>query len=77
MRIPYTLFFILTFYCLTVVTIILDFIQQKMLKKHNLEIVEKNRAYLYIYVFKALAEIALLWLIVSFIGQIWMGWIKL
>lgn len=77
MRIPYTLFFILTFYCLTVVTIILDFIQQKMLKKHNLEIVEKNRVYLYIYVFKALAEIALLWLIVSFIGQIWMGWIKL
>ncbi len=77
MKLPYTLFFILTFFCLTVVTIILDFIQQKMLRKHNLRIVEEDKAYLYVYIFKALAEIALLWLIVSFIGQIWMGWIKL
>lgn len=72
----YTLLFILTFFCLTAVTVLLDFVQQRIVKKYHLKAMRENRVYLYIHVFKTLAEVALLWLVISFIGQIWMGWIK-
>ncbi|RLE87087.1 MAG: hypothetical protein DRJ49_06910 [Thermoprotei archaeon] len=74
--IPYTLFFIGTFFCLTAVTVVLDFIQHRLAKHHYIQLIKENRKYLYVYLFKVLAEVALIWLIVAFIGQIWMGWIK-
>ena len=75
-KVQYALLFTLTFFCLTTVTILLDFIQQRVAKRYHSRAIRENRAYLYIHVFKTLAQVALLWLIVSFIGQIWMGWIK-
>ena len=72
----YTLLFVLTFFCLTTVTVLLDFVQQRIARKYHSKAIEENRTYLYVHIFKTLAEVALLWLIMSFIGQMWMGWIK-
>ena len=75
-EVPYTLLFVLTFFCLTSVTVLLDFIQQKIARKYYHRVIEESKTYMYIHIFKTLAEISLLWLIVSFIGQVWMGWIS-
>ncbi|RLE74681.1 MAG: hypothetical protein DRJ56_07025 [Thermoprotei archaeon] len=72
----YTLLFVLTFFALTAVTVLLDEVQHRIGRKYYMKMVEEFRAFLYVHVFKLLAEVALLWLIVTFIGQMWMGWIK-
>ena len=72
----YALLFVLTFFALTAVTVLLDFVHHRIGREYYAKMVEESRALLYVHVFKLLAEAALLWLIVAFIGQMWMGWIK-
>jgi len=74
--VTYALLFVLTFFALTAVTVLLDFVHHRIGRKYYAKMVEESRALLYVHVFKLLAEVALLWLIVAFIGQMWMGWIK-
>lgn len=77
MGLSYTAFYVLTFFALTAVTIFVDFISMRVLKKHFNKVISEKPIFLYVMVFKTLAEVALLWLIVAFIGQIWMGWIQI
>ncbi|MCX8179991.1 MAG: hypothetical protein N3E41_01230 [Thermofilaceae archaeon] len=53
-----------------------------LLERHELggaleAAVSNNRRLLYIHIFKLLCEMSVIWLIVAFIGQIFMGWISL
>ncbi len=75
--IPYTLFYISTIFAVIIAIIVLDFIQNKFTKPYFEEIRKEKSFFLYIHVFKVLAEVAVLWLIIAFIGQIFMGWISL
>jgi len=76
MSVPYTLLFISAVYALTVVVVILDFLQSRMLREVIAREASSRSGLLYLHVFKLLAEAAIIWLIVAFVGQVWMGWIK-
>jgi len=75
--IPYTLFYISTIFAVVIAIIALDFMQNRFTKPYFEDIRKKNSIFLYVYVFKVLAEVAVFWLIIAFIGQIMMGWISL
>ena len=74
--IPYTLFFVATVYALTVAVVLLDFFESRFLKEALDSTIKTNRQVLYLHLFKILAEVAIIWLIIAFFGQIWMGWIS-
>ena len=73
----YAMLFLYTIFLLVGVTIGLDLFQQHSLKIKFSNFLNEGGTDLYVYVFKILVEVALVWLIVSFIGQIYMGWIKI
>jgi len=77
MGLSYTAFYVYTFFALTLATVALDFLGVKKIKKEIDDVVAKDRAYLYMFLFKVLAEVALVWLVIAFIGQVLMGWISL
>jgi len=76
MEVPYALLFVSAVYALTLLAILLDFLQAKMLGDVLSKEASARRGLLYVYLFKTLSEVAVIWLIVAFFGQIWMGWIK-
>jgi len=74
--IPYTLFFITTVYALTVAVVLLDFFESRLLKDALDNAIKCKKQVLCVHLFKVLAEVAIIWLIIAFFGQIWMGWIS-
>lgn len=75
--ISYALLFISAVFGLTAVVITMDILESKLTRKALDNAIKENRGLIYVHVFKVLAEIAVLWLIVSFFGQILMGWISI
>lgn len=57
--------------------ILLDGLEHMRLKSEAGEGLRYVGMTLYIHVFKVLVQVATIWLIVAFIGQILMGWIAL
>ncbi|MEM1690986.1 MAG: hypothetical protein QW794_06485 [Thermosphaera sp.] len=76
-ELSYTYLFIMSVYTTMVVTIVLDFFERRELRAALENAVSSNRKLLYIHIFKLLCEMAVVWLIVAFIGQILMGQISL
>ena len=73
----YTLFFILSIFGLVCVGILLDGLEHSRLKKEYGDDPMYTGTTLYVHVFKVLVQVATIWLIIAFIGQILMGWIAL
>lgn len=73
----YTLLFITSVYTLMMLVIALDFLERRELREEYDRVIGARSKLLYLHIFKLLCEMAVIWLIVSFIGQILMGWIKL
>ncbi len=63
----YTLLFIIGFFIQTIIMIGLDFASNKMDKKH--------RYYQLLQAFRVIIAASLIWLMISFFAQIYMGWI--
>jgi len=72
--VSYTALFLGSIYTLMIIVIGLDFYQARSLKGL---VGGKEGIPLYLFLFKVLFEVAILWLIVAFLGQIWMGWIQI
>lgn len=63
----YTLLFIIGFFIQTIIMIGLDFANSKINKE--------NRYYPLLQVFRVIIAASLIWLMISFFAQIYMGWI--